>query len=264
MKFINQKHIVTEIAEYVPAIIRGTNLNILFRGPSGYGKTHLSFNFCLTVANETKDKYEYLLPDEAGFVRIDERKRIHIVDEVHLLKEPERLYPLMDSKKYLFIFASNEAGELKEPLTNRCIGFNFVEYGKEEICQIIDTYFTDNKINLPHNYLELIYENCNGVPRTAKLISQRLLMMIQNRGVPTYDELKRIIYDVFQIQDGLDYRHKSYLNFIQKAGTASLDLISYAIKLDKATIKRDIEPVLINKGLIKISSRGRTCNQLRN
>ncbi len=259
MKFINQKHIVTEIAEYIPAIIKGTNLNILFRGASGYGKTHLSFNYCLTIANQTKDQYEYLLPNDDGFVTIDERKRIHIVDEVHLLKEPERLYPIMDSKKYLFIFASNESGELKEPFVNRCIGFNFVDYGKEDLCKIIDSFFVENSIKLPDNYLELIYDNCNGVPRTAKLISQRLLMIIQNKGVPSYEDLRRIIYDVFQIQDGLDYRHKTYLNFLKKAGVASIDLISYATKLDKATIKRDIEPVLINKNLIKISSRGRTC-----
>ncbi len=262
MRFINQKHIVTEIAEYIPAIIGGTNLNLLFRGPSGYGKTHLSFNYCLTIANETKDKYEYLLPNDSGLVNIDERKRIHIVDEVHLLKEPERLYPVMDNKKNLFIFASNEAGELKEPFVNRCIGFNFVAYGKEELCEIIDSFFSDNKLKLPQNYLELIYENCNGTPRTAKLISQRLLMIIQNKGVPSYEELQRIIYDVFQIKDGLDYRHKVYMDFIRKAGLASLDLISYATKLDKATIKRDIEPVLINKDLIKITGRGRKCNQL--
>jgi Holliday junction resolvasome RuvABC ATP-dependent DNA helicase subunit len=258
MKFIGQNHIVTEIAEYIPQILQGTNLNLLFRGQSGYGKTTLAFNILNTILQYSPQTgYSYSLPNKDGFVEINENNRIQIVDECHLIPHPEFLYPYMDSGRFFFIFCSNEAGELKEPLVNRCIAFNFINYTQEELCSIIDEFFTKNSIKLPETHLQLIYRNCNGVPRIAKNISQRLLMIIMNKGIPDETELLRIINEVFQLQDGLDYRHRTYINFLQHAKVASLDLISYATKLDKATILREIEPVLIYKDLISISSRGR-------
>lgn len=259
MGFIGQDHIIVELSEYVPQLIRGTNLNLLFRGASGFGKTHLAFSLTMAIVKYTQEKYEYLLPDKDGLVKIKSDIRLHIIDECHLISNPEFLYPLMDSKKHTFILCSNEAGELKEPLVNRCISFNFVAYTKEEMCKIIDGYLKESDVTLPKEYIELIYKNCNGIPRTAKSISQRLTMIIKNRGIPTYQELEEIIENVFQLKDGLDYRHRIYLDFLQKAKIASLDLISYATKLDKATIRREIEPVLIYKNMIQISSRGRKC-----
>lgn len=257
MKFIGQEHIIQELSEYVPTILAGQNLNLLLRGRSGYGKTTLAFSFSNTIKRYSNAEYEYLLPNKDGLVQLNREVRVHIIDECHLIPEPEFLYPDMDSGKFFFIFCSNESGVLKEPLVNRCISFNFVEYTKEELCTIINEFFVKNGIRLPQEHLEIIYRNCNGVPRIAKSISQRLLMIIKNRGIPTNEELIRIITSVFQLEDGLDYRHKIYIDFLRRAQTASLDLISYATHLDKATILREIEPVLIYKDLITITSRGR-------
>lgn len=261
MKFIGQRHIVTELGEYIPQILSGENLNILFRGQSGYGKTTLAFNIVNTILKYSpQTKYSYYLPEKDGFITINEFNRIQIIDECHLIPHPEFLYPLMDSNRFLFIFCSNEAGELKEPLVNRCISFTFVNYTHEELCEIINEFFLKNNIQLPESQIQLIERNCNGIPRIAKSISQRLLMIIKNRGIQTDEELSNIISDVFQLQDGLDFRHRTYINFLQHAKVASLDLISYATKLDKATILREIEPVLIYKDLIQITTRGRKWN----
>jgi len=59
------------------------------------------------------------------------------------------------------------------------------------------------------------------------------------------------------VEDGLTIECNIYLEFIKKVKRASLDLISSATRLDKSLIKNVIEPILIEKGLVIITGRGR-------
>lgn len=253
--FIGQNQILEELSFIIPRLKQGVNENILLRGASGYGKTKLAFNIANLIDGVNA---VYYLPDKDGKVEIVRDKRIHIIDEAHLLKEPEFLYPLMDSKNYIFIFASNEAGELKEPLVNRCFQFIFKPYTDEEIQCIIQNILKTTGLKIPKGFLPIISKNSNGNPRLATKLCQRLINIFYINGVPEEKDLEGVIEKFLQIKDGLQEIHIRYLDFLNRVKHASLDTISNSIKIDKATIKFEIEPVLLYKGLIQITSKGRT------
>lgn len=251
MRFIGQEHIFKELNAIIPLAQDGKNFNILFKGPSGYGKTTLAIMISLLIDR----RFTFLIPNE-GKLKLDLSKRVIFIDEIHTLKDPEFLYPYLDSGKYTFLLASNESGKLKEPLVNRCINFIFREYTKNEmrelILQILGGYFLNNE------YIDYILQNTSLNPRICKNTCTRLINLFTYYGIPkNFEELKWMIQEVLQIKEGLTEPQQRYLNFMEKVKKASLSTISLSIKVDKDTILRDIEPVLLYNGRIKISPRGR-------
>ena len=161
----------------------------------------------------------------------------------------------MDSGKFTFLFCTNEAGELKEPLQNRCINFYLQDYTFDEMIEIAKSNMS---LELPESFYRIIADNSNGNPRVCHNICIRLHTLFNYLGIPDEDGLKKMIETILQIKDGLNEPCQRYLEFLHSVGTyASIDLISTATKLDKATIKRDVEPTLVYRKLIQISSKGR-------
>lgn len=249
---IGQEHILRELNYILPEIKRGKNENLLFRSPSGYGKTTLGLDCCVRV-NALES--EYVLPRD-GNVILNFKFRIHFIDECHEIRVPEELYPLMDSKKYSFIFATNEVAELKEPLVNRCIQFFFKEYTREELLQIAKLH-----LRLNDDLLYEIINNCNRNPRILIKLCERVERVIHaGIKIDTTEKMKGVINEVFDVVDGLNEIHLRYLDFLRTVNSASLDMISSAIHIDKETIKHEIEPILLYRRNIQITSRGRKIN----
>jgi Holliday junction resolvasome RuvABC ATP-dependent DNA helicase subunit len=252
MAFIGQKKIMTELNILANEMKQGKNFNILFHGASGYGKTTLA----LKIVNYIDlNSAEYVLPDDAGNVVLS-NKRFKVIDEAHNLRNQELLYPSMDSGKYTFLFCTNEAGELKEPLQNRCINFYLEEYTLDEMIQIAQNSIT---LQIPYSFYKIIAISSNGNPRVCNSICRRLFTLFSYLGTPkSEEELLSMIETTLQIKDGLNEPCQRYLTFLREAGVpVSIDLISTATKLDKATIRRDIEPTLVYRKLIQITSKGR-------
>ena len=247
MLFIGQERIIKELRLLIYHIQRGENVNILFRAPSGYGKTTLGL-LCL---HTLKDAKYYLGSDFFSF--FDRTKRVHFIDEIHTIKEPESLYPLMDTNKYTFIFASNESGTLKEPLRNRCIQFVFSEYTEGELKKIA-------KHHLRHNFgddiLDYIVKKGFGNPRIIKNICFRINYITHSGDIPkSREEFISLVENTLDL--GEENYINMYLSFLKKVGRAGLETIIANTKLDKDTIVNEIEPVLIRQNKIRISSRGR-------
>jgi Holliday junction resolvasome RuvABC ATP-dependent DNA helicase subunit len=258
MNFHGQIRIFSELEYLIPAMREGQNLNILIRAPSGYGKTKLAVHIALSV---DENNCELFLANER-FEEFSSEKRIIIIDEVHLITNPEFLYPHMDSGKHIFILCSNEFGQLKEPLSNRCIDLTFDLYSDQEIGEIIFEDFQRNSFTLSDPFVIEVVRNSNGIPRTARNLVKTLSMIFKIKGVPdSIESLQDILRNTLQLEDGLNPLHRRYLDYIQKVERASLDTLIFATRLDKSTILREIEPVLINKNLIRITSRGRVCNK---
>ena len=106
-------------------------MNFLMRGPSGWGKTRMSFMICNYL---TGGDFDYQLAGDNFY--FNEETRVHFIDEIHLLQTPEVLYPKMDSGKYVILLATNDAALLTEALVNRCTQFNFQPYTLEELREI--------------------------------------------------------------------------------------------------------------------------------
>lgn len=249
-RIIGQDKIIEEISFILNEMKDGKNFNILLRGPSGYGKNHIAE----VSVRYLKEKYKYLIGDNIIEENFEGNTRIYILDEIHEMKDPEYIYPIMDSGQFILFLLTNEFDTLKEPLVNRCLVYNLMEYSEFEIAKIIK-----RRTKFPFWYCELISSYCRGNPRVAILTSKRLEIILKYNGHPyNRDELKNYIENFLNIKEGGFTQYDLlYLDFLNKIKRASLDTISYSIMLPKDTIRKEIEPFLLKKGLIRITSKGR-------
>lgn len=258
MKFIGQNNIVDELNIILPAIRNETvNLNILFRAPSRYGKTTLAL-LCLDFLGMNNSMIYFPSKGELN-TKFRENKRFHFIDEIHTLPEPEFLYPLMDSNKYTFFFATNESGSIKEPLANRCMQFNFTPYSPEEMQEIVRINLGDNRAT--NDMIIEISSRCRNSPGVAKLICRRLQFAFKRFGFPTsLEELRNIFDNYLDIREGgLTRQDVLYLEYLQRVGgISSLQNIIYGTHIDRDTVLREVEPLLLYQGKIKITSKGRS------
>jgi Holliday junction resolvasome RuvABC ATP-dependent DNA helicase subunit len=185
-------------------------------------------------------------------------KRFHFFDEVHKLTTPENLYPYLSGGKYTFTLATNMSGEVAEPLYNRCIPLIFEPYTVTDIFQMVALNLTT--FRLTAEKIMAIAEQCKLNPRVCRILCERLNVIFNNLKVPMdSQELLELVEAIINIDErGLNPEERMYLNFLRKnGGKSSLNLLCNALRIDKMTLTRDIEPDLINLGLVSITSKGR-------
>jgi len=266
MRFIGQNHIMNELQFILPRAYSDSNfnVNILLKANSGYGKTDMGLKIGRYIGGE---KFIYCLANKdadliADKIRIIEN-RVIFVDEIHLFTDPEPFYPLMDSKKYFFIFATNQSAKLKEPFENRCINFLFEPYTLEEL-RLIAREKIPICSNRPDDFIDLIIKAGEDNPRKISMLCIRLITIFNSIGVPTIEKLGKILEDILNIKEGLDIRERTYLSVLGEIQLASLDTLSSILGYSKDIIKYEIEPQLLYKRLISISSRGRSIINVNN
>lgn len=256
MFFVGQEHITNQlrvILGHLDATREGASL--LFRGPSGYGKTELATRCCNYLVG--KD-YQYCLGKNYSF---EEDYWVHFIDEIHGKEGGfEELYPIIDSNKYVIILATNYDSLLPEPLINRCKSFIFSEYSNNNLHEIFKFHchlrFTDRVIN---HIIEIAGRN----PRVMiKTYASNLEMYFMSRRDELLngsdEEIIETIDRIHGIKNGLDKTCREYLQVLHKlGGRASINLIASSLRLDLNTIKYSVEPILLFRGLIRITNKGR-------
>jgi Holliday junction DNA helicase RuvB len=163
----------------------------------------------------------------------------------------------MDSKRYVFLLASNESGELKEPLKNRCIQFIFSPYSNQDMNLIVSDIL--NKYNLSEEVTNEIASRCRSTPRIAKVVCERLSYIFKSYLVPrNLAELDQILNGILNIRaNGINEMDQIYLNYLYDVKKSSLTNLIYSTGIDKNTILTEIEPHLLHLKLIRITSKGR-------
>ncbi len=255
MFFIGQEHIMPTLGDaliYTYETKKG--ISVLFRGASGYGKTDLAKKSCNFLVGQN---YQYSLGSNLDF---DETKFVHLIDEIHLAKEPEILYPIIDSGKYTFIFATNFDSILPEALVNRCKSFIFSDYNDDELIRIFKFHST---LDFSEEVIRHIINVSGRCPRVMiKTFLNNMEVYYKNRkqDIAFIEDADVIntINKIHGIVDGLDKTSRDYLEVLTKlGGRASINLISATLRLDINTIKYTVEPALLYKNLIKITQKGR-------
>jgi Holliday junction resolvasome RuvABC ATP-dependent DNA helicase subunit len=251
--FYGQEKIKKELVPLLAEIKSGKNYNVLLVAPSGYGKTTLAYRILSLFS--TKD-FEVSEPPNFSFNR---GVRIHFLDEVHELTNPEYLYKMMDSKRYVVILATNETGLLKEPLVNRCIPLIFEPYDGYDMKKIIYSLLPSLRDEFVNELVRISKFN----PRIATILCQRLEYIFNVNGSPQdIVGFKRVLTDILNIsEEGFNPLERKYIEFLRTSGgRASLDLIVNATRIDKNTVLRDVEPALVMAGIISIGYGGRRLN----
>jgi Holliday junction resolvasome RuvABC ATP-dependent DNA helicase subunit len=257
MYFIGQTHIMHQLQDVLPYLYedhtKGTNF--LLRGPSGWGKTRMSFMMCNYL---TGGDFEYCLGDRPTF---NEEKRVHFIDEIHLIEHAEILYPVMDSGKYVIVLATNDVALLPEALSNRCeYQFIFADYTLLEMRYMSRQWL---QCNIPESHLDYVIESGASNPRIVKgIVSKLNIALIRRPNVLlglTLDQFKDFLKETFGIRDGMDIMCNRYLDTLGTlGGTASIQTISANLHIDANTLRYYVEPILLYKNRIRISSKGRS------
>lgn len=255
MFFIGQEHITASLGDIL-IYTRDTRkgVAILFRGASGYGKTELAKKCCNFLVG--KD-YEISLGKNPKF---NPKLWVHFIDEIHTMETPEILFPIIDAGEYVFVFATNYDSVLPEALINRCKSFIFTDYSDEELMDIFkyhcSLHFSD----------EVIKHVIDVSGRNPRIMVKTFIDNIQIHYYRNKEKLERqtdneIIDEIDKlhgIKGGLDRISMQYLECLKAlGGHASINLLASSMRLDINTIKYTIEPALLYKKYIRITSKGR-------
>jgi Holliday junction resolvasome RuvABC ATP-dependent DNA helicase subunit len=257
--FFGQERILGELDIYAQRIIKGADMNLLFVAPSGHGKTRLSHLFLEYVDPGFTSTLRYI-PRKSDLT-IRRNTRFHMIDEAHKLKNPETIYDALDSEKYTIVIATNEYDALKEPLANRCIPIIFESYSDKDLAQILEYILVKKGFPLPKEWYFAVVPYCRNSPRTAVLTAKRLAFAFGELGVPlSVEELHSFMRDTLGSGPGGYTDHDlSYIRTLQLCGgTAGIRTIKGMLNIPLKVIVEDIEPFLITKGRIQITSKGRT------
>jgi len=254
MKFIGQERIIRELKILLPQIKHDDlKMNFLLRGVSGYGKTLLGLRMCSYLSGS---RYQYMFADNVIAPYKDVLSIF--IDEIHLLENPEFIYQWLDKKETTFIFATNEYSDLKEPLVNRCTVYTFEDYTDNELLEIAGMYMNNSQFTKDMLWLVCLSGNKN--PRRINNLCGRLNAINNITPIRNLEELNYIMENIIGIVDGIDPLCKKYLDTLTRLDTSSLETLSRVSGISKTTIQREIEPILLYKKLISISSKGRSIN----
>ena len=184
---------------------------------------------------------------------------VNIIDEIHEFRNFELLYPYLDNKEQSYLFCTTEYGVTPEPFLTRCIRFTFEPYLVKDLAKIVRSYSKSRSFTL--NSAEaytLVAEASRGSPRIAKQRYDRIKRMLDYYGQPANVDNIRFVLNKIGIYDfGYSAEDFRYLEFLKNIDASSLDNISRTLRIDKNTIAKEIEPYLLEKGNIMITSKGR-------
>jgi len=255
MKFINQQRIMSEVGPLIRAIRNGGHQNLLLQGPAGCGKTSLAKH----IANSVGQSWSIQIPIKG---RIKTRRfhefSINFIDEIHKFKDWEILYPAMDRQEQTFIFCTTEYGESPEPFLSRCIRLSFDPYSVEDLSEIVRRYSTGRRFKLNKTCCLLVAGVSRGSPRIAKQRFDRVKMMLQYYSFDsTAHWVEHVLRQLGIYTFGYTTEDFRYLEYLQHVGVSSLNNLSRALRIDRNTLEKEVEPFLLEKDNIIITSKGR-------
>lgn len=254
--------------------------HVLFTGFAGCGKTTLA----QAIANELNCPIEVIngssirsLKNLIPCLARIKRGSILFCDEIHKTPELVQTYLLtvleqfkytlgsqqdsitLSLQEFTFIGATTNTGALLAPLINRFTYFyKLSTYSEADLAQIISVAAPKMGMDIAGDLAIIIAKTCRGTPRTAINRLRWIKDFVTARNViPS----KSIILEALKTAqiglNGLEEDDKTYLRKLLLLQPAGINTLASATNIDKETIEKNIEPFLIQQGLIKKTPRGR-------
>ena len=270
------------------AMAKGQALpHILMQGPSGMGKTELAKVVakemgvnCLDFYSSPQTKRWQLA---LHLAKIEKKGDIVFIDEIHALPDgdQELLYPAIDRHQvpsideekhrvlenewkdipaFTLIVASDQPGKLKNALKQRCVlRYALGHYTEKEMAVIVGNRAADTGILLSPQAAKRIAAAARGVPRRARHILHSLHTVMEDPEVTvTKGMANRHLTSIGIDADNLTTADRQYLSILgARRSTVSLHDLATQIDLDEESVRNDVEPYLIRRGLIGVQPRGR-------
>lgn len=289
-EYVGQTDVKENIKVFIEAAkMRNESLDhVLLYGPPGLGKTTLAFIIAHELGVNIKTASGPSIEkagDLAAVLSSLEEGDVLFIDEIHRIPRyiEEILYPAMedfsldiivgsdensrnikiDLPPFTLVGATTRAGDLSSPLRDRFgITAKLEYYTDEELTDIVKrtSRVLDSKID-DDAAIELA-KRSRGTPRIANRLFKRVrdFAMVEKEETITKSICKKSLKRLKVDDYGLDHTdHELLLAIIEKfnGGPAGIDAIASSIGEEKATIEDVYEPFLLQKGLLKRTTRGR-------
>ncbi len=290
--YIGQDDVKVQLENAIKAAkLRGAPLkHIILFGNAGLGKTTLS----RIIANEMGAGFVEMngptIRDVQSFVNMFSKVHegdVVFIDEIHRLPTTcaEAIYSAMEDyqisyfgknpssgvnenitlrlPRFTLIGATTHSGMLSKPLLDRFTHqFHLKNYTNEDICKIIEHSFAKLNLECPTVCAMEIAKRSRGLPRKANSYVDKFSDKALLEGTNIIDSL--MVEDLFNElkinEDGLDSFDIAYLETMvdkYNGGPVGLDTLCSCLLIDKNIVENQIEPYLLFRGLIKVSSSGR-------
>jgi Holliday junction resolvasome RuvABC ATP-dependent DNA helicase subunit len=219
--------------------------NTLISGEAGLGKTELAKWIASRSSNRQVQLHRELpikrrdLADEYPFV---------ILDECHMQKQVEWLFPYMENRNWTFIGTTNMPEKLAEAFKSRFIvQLRLRPYGVDDLCEMI----LEKNPSLPLEDAQTLAGAAGGNPRQL----ERIVQTARALG----DWTPSTVLSVVRINgDGITEEHMAYMDGLEEFDRpVGIQYIATRTNIDIPTIKR-LERLLAEKQLIELLPNGRT------
>ena len=289
-EYIGQEDVKENINVFVKAAkMRGEALDhVLLYGPPGLGKTTLAFIIAHEMGTNIKTASGPSIEksgDLAAILSSLEPGDVLFIDEIHRMPRyiEEILYPAMedysldiivgsegnsrnikiDLPPFTLVGATTRAGDLTAPLRDR---FGIVSklqfYTEEELREIIKRTARVLEVEIDEEAALELAKRSRGTPRIANRLFKRVrdFALVKGNGKVDKDICEEALDRLKVDKIGLDNTdHELLLAIINKfnGGPVGVEAISSSIGEEVTTIEDVYEPYLLQRGLLKRTSRGR-------
>ena len=289
-EFVGQQRLKENLRIFITAARRrGEALDhILFCGPPGLGKTTLAFIIGHELGTEVQVTSGPAVEHRgvlAGLLTGLQPRGILFVDEIHRLNPAveEYLYPAMEDlvidvpsgagafsqtlrlglQPFTLIGATTRSGLLTSPLRER---FGIVErlehYAPEEITQIVTRSAGIMRVEVEPVAATEIGRRSRGTPRIANRLLRRVRDFAEVEGDGRINlTVARRALSALAVDDlGLDSLDRQLLRSVVQTyagGPVGIDALAAALHEERDTLENEVEPFLIQCGMIQRTPRGR-------
>ena len=293
--FIGQDKVKTnlDIAINAAKKRKETIEHILFHGPSGLGKTTLSYIIANEIGRNIKITSGPAIEkagDLGAILTNMEKGDILFIDEIHRLNKTieEVLYPAMEDyaldiivgkgpsartirlnlPKFTIIGATTRVDLISSPLLNRFGIINKLDYYKNsDIENIILRSSKILNVRIDKRGAKKIARCSRKTPRIANRLLKRVrdFAEVKENGIIFESTVERT-FKQLEIDDyGLEYTDRKILEIMIKkfdSGPVGLSTLAASISEEESTIEHIYEPYLLQLGFITKTPRGRKTTRL--
>lgn len=265
--YVGQQEAKDQIVSYMKGCKKHNETfpHTFLSAPAGHGKTllgniianMLGKKFVTCTGGELKSEQQFVdkvVECDGGVILIDEANRLNKKVGFFMLPLIEQFE--IHNKKlkhFTVIFATTHKGDLSkdlDALIQRCdVELELNHYNKSELITIIKQYkdkqYPNEKIS--DEIYNKVAENCRFVPRMARRLLREYIFIRDWDQVLKNNKIR---------EEGLFHRDFEILKYLNKFESGlGKNTISNFLRVKPATYEHEIEPYLVYKGLIIVSSR---------
>ena len=293
-EYIGQSEVKENMKVFIEAAkMRGESLDhVLLYGPPGLGKTTMAYIIANELGVNIKTASGPSIEksgDLAAILSSLEPGDVLFIDEIHRIPRfiEEILYPAMedftldiiigsegstrnikiDLPPFTLVGATTKAGDLTSPLRDRFGIVNKLQYyTEEELTSIINRTSKVLGSSIDEEAAKSLATRSRGTPRIANKLFRRVrdFALVEGKSVIDLDVTNKALDRLKIDKIGLDETDKEILlTIIDKfnGGPVGIESLATAVGEETSTIEDMYEPFLIQKGMIKRTSRGRIATQ---